>query len=88
MDDGNLASSGITFATHSFSYEEQELLQEMFLKRFNIETTIRKTKHKYKGNIHKGHCLYIRKKAHPIFFELIKPHMIPSFLYKMSKEYQ
>ena len=78
MDDGYKRSDCNAFRinTDSFSEEEQEILRETMAKNFGIQCSVHK-KGKYRN-------LYIPKKSARQFVELVKPHVLPSLLYKIA----
>lgn len=80
MDDGskNSKSNNCYFATDGFSIKDVEVLQNILLKQFNIESTIQLQK--YRNNQPR---LYIRKRSFIILQELIKDYICPSMLYKL-----
>ena len=71
MDDG--AKRGV-IATMCFSEKELKLIQEVFLKKFNIKTRINNQK-----------CLCIESYHLLKFEELIFPYLIPEMYYKLQK---
>lgn len=76
MDDGYNIDTGFYFCTDSYSYTEHLQLQYIFKNKFNIMTGI----HVY-GNTYR---LYIHKTSKQCFFDLIRPHVIPQFMYKLD----
>lgn len=77
MDDGT--NSGL-LATNSFSYEEVNLIQNWFKEKWNINTTI----HHQKAKNGVQYLIYIKAESRPIFYELVKPYIIPSMEYKFE----
>lgn len=73
MDDG---TSNGCIATDSFSLEEDKLLQKWLFKKWNIITTLQKTK--------SGYRLHISSKSREQFDNLISPYIIPSMQYKLK----
>lgn len=61
--------------THSFSYQEQLILQSALCENFGIICNINRHESQYK--------LYIRSKSMKTFRSLVYPHFIPSMLYKL-----
>jgi hypothetical protein len=76
MDDGSSTPEGFYLNTHSFSYKEQIILQDILLKKFNIVCNI----HKH-GKLFK---LYIRAQSMDLFRSLVKPYFLPHFYYKLK----
>lgn len=74
MDDGSYHSSGGTIALCNFSDDDLKLFQFFLLKKWDIEVTIQKNK-----------CTYVKANSRKIFINLIKPYIIPSMMYKISK---
>lgn len=77
MDDGNLQESGFSFSTHGFSYKDNQLLQNALKINFNLIVIIRKDKNYYR--------LYINSDCKELFINLVKPYILPCFLYKLGK---
>lgn len=74
MDDGSCR--GI-FATNCFSKNECEMLQDMFLTKFNIKTRL------YCSPNSNQYTLCIKQESLLDFENLIKPYIIPSMEYKL-----
>ena|ERR1700733_3603936 len=72
MDDGCWTGKKCVISTESFKGESCQNIQELFLKQWNIETTIGKN-----GK------LTVRKNSHDIFYNLITPYMLSSMMYKI-----
>lgn len=77
MDDGN--QTGV-LATNSFSYEECKLIQKYFKDKWGMNITI----HNQKTNHGPQYTVYFTAQAKPIFYELVKPYIIPSMEYKFK----
>lgn len=77
MDDGwkHPNQRSIVFCTDSFSLEENELLIES-LKKFNIDSTLRKN--------NKYHRIYIGNKNVETLSEIVRPWVIPSMKHKIT----
>jgi len=80
MDDGSLNKSAATINTHSFSEDEQLILQEWLQKRWKIYTIIKQ------DNRRKRFFLFFHAKERDKFFDLIRPYVIPSMRYKILPE--
>lgn len=76
MDDGSNNGDGITLNTHSFTVEEQKLLQNLLLNKFQITTTLVKDRSKFK--------IAIGSHEYQKFINIVKPHAIESMNYKVS----
>ena len=76
MDDGSSTPEGFYLNTHSFSYEEQIILQKALLYKFGLECNIHKHGKQFK--------LYIKAKSKPLFISLVKPYFSSFFLYKLN----
>jgi len=78
MDDGYKRNdcNALRINTDSFSYEEQEILQECLIKNFDISTRIHR-----KG---KFWNIYIPSTQASKFCELVKPYIVPAMKYKIS----
>ncbi len=72
MDDGSTNA----LATHSFTYPEQEIIQQYLLERWGVETEI--TQHK------KRQMWYIRFLHPQQMHRIVMPHVIPSLQYKFG----
>lgn len=72
MDDGAKHGNSCSFCTHGFDLESVKILQDMFLEKFNIKTSI-----------HTSHALYILSESIQNFKNLIKPYLVESMLYKI-----
>lgn len=77
MDDGT--NNGV-LATNCFSYEECLLIQKWFKDKWNINTSLQHQKNK--GGLQ--YLIYILAESKPIFYNLIKPYIIPSMEYKFK----
>ena len=72
MDDGCKHSRTYSIATNCFSKKDLDIIQQFFLEKFNIKTSI-----------HKGNILYIKTSSASTFKNLISPYIIDSMLYKL-----
>jgi len=75
MDDGYKTASGYLFCTESFSQKDLYILLSMLSSKFGLECSLHKTTN--------GPRLYIRGRSVSRFNELVKPHMVDCFLYKL-----
>lgn len=76
MDDGSSTPEGFYLNTHSYSYEENVILQNILLIKFNIICKIHKHGQQYK--------LYITAQSFNVFITLVKPYFNSSMLYKLK----
>lgn len=75
MDDGSSEYAGVSFNTQCFLKEELEKVQTVLKNTFNLETSLRRNK--------KGWVIYIKKASLSRFIEIVKPYILPNFLYKL-----
>ena len=75
MDDGAADFAGVTFQTHSFDAEGLEFLQGALQQNFGVTATCRKNKG--------GMVLYVGVVSLRRLTELIEPHLLPEFRYKL-----
>lgn len=86
MDDGCLnKNSGrskrnysITLSTQSFSWADNKLLRDYIADKFDVHFNIKKVS--YPSGM--KYCLYCTQKQVPTFIKIVKPYILPSFLYK------
>ena len=75
INDGSCSNKhSVSIATMSFSISGLLRLQEYLLQTYNIKTIIRK-----------DYTMYIMTQSAPIFYDLIKPYMHESLMYKLRK---
>ena len=73
MDDGSKPNPyGYLLCTNCFSIESLLIIQEFFLKKFDIQV-----------NIQASHRIYIISSSKEKFKNLINPYIIPSMKYKL-----
>lgn len=72
MDDGCKTSCSYSIATNCFDLKELEEFRIFLKRKFNLETSIFKSK-----------VLYIRAKSRDIFTSLVSPYIIPCMQYKL-----
>lgn len=73
MDDGFVTKNSCILSTCSFTLEEQSLLADILLKKFDLHFTVGKH----------DNSMYLRAGDFTKFVELIKDHIIPSMQYKL-----
>lgn len=90
QDDGcyNKTNRNAIICTHNFSYNEHLLMQEYFKERWNLDVRIHrresKESGKFKSNYKEYYYLYVPVKDTPRFFEIIKPYIHETMLYKIG----
>ena len=75
MDDGCFSKEKSTISIEGFDEENRNKIQKVFYEQFNIETVIGKSKK-----------LVIRRKSQDIFYDLIRPYIVPSMEYKIPSK--
>ena len=75
MDDGAADFAGVTFQTHSFTFEEVTMLGMALRERYRLETNTRRNKGRW--------LLYIRSASVDRMEELVGPHILEEFRYKL-----
>jgi len=75
MDDGCWSKRKNTISIEGFNEESRNNVQRVFYQQFHIETTIGKSKK-----------LVIKTKSHSVFYQLIRPYIIPSMEYKIPSK--
>lgn len=73
MDDGYVTKNSCILSTCSFTLEEQSLLANILLDKFDLHFTVGKN----------DNSMYLRAKDFSKFVELIKDYIIPSMQYKL-----
>ncbi|MFA6258645.1 MAG: LAGLIDADG endonuclease [Candidatus Paceibacterota bacterium] len=76
MDDGSNNHSNVTLSTHSFSYEDQEIIVDFLKKKYNISATIVKDRNQWK--------IAIGKEYYNLFLSIVSPFIAPSMTYKID----
>lgn len=79
MDDGSRINNTVRIATNNFTYVEIQFLCDVLYEKFNIKATVNK------NGKDKGYIIYIKRESYLIFYNLIKPYILPSMLYKLKK---
>lgn len=77
MDDGTATPEGFYFSTHSFSLEEQFVLQQILYLNFGLYSAVHKHGKHYR--------LYIPARSMAKFRSIVLPHFAPSFMYKLER---
>lgn len=79
MDDGSKLGTGARIATNGYELSELESIIIILKEKYNLDARY------HKGAINKGHTIYIPSKSMKLFSSLVKPHMLPSMLYKLGQ---
>ena len=82
MDDGNIVirknkAVGVHLNTQSFSWEENNILADIFLKKYDIFCSIEKNKKRYRLAIW-------RNESRNKFISIVKPYIVSSMYYKIG----
>lgn len=73
MDDGYVTKSSCIFSSCSFTLEEQQILADILLEKFDLHFNLGKH----------DNSMYLQAKDFPKFVKLIRPYVIPSMQYKL-----
>jgi len=76
MDDGSNNANGITLNTHSFSLEDQKIIQNFLNEKYHMKPSIVKDRSCWK--------LAIGKNDKLSFLSIVRPHIVPSMNYKID----
>lgn len=77
MSNGSFTHKGITLNLQSFTVKELVMLINVFYIKFNIESTLHKSRNSY--------TIYINVKSMNKLYPYIDPFIIPSMKYKLYK---
>jgi hypothetical protein len=77
MDDGTKmsGSNGLVLCTESFTLEEHYILIKVLKVNFNLDCNIQESS-RYR--------IYIQSKSRNKLLDLVKPHILPHFYYKLN----
>lgn len=78
MDDGAADHSGASLQTHSFELEEVELLVEGLRMKFDLAVNPRRDRGRW--------IIYVRSSSMARLREILRPHILPAFAYKVGLE--
>ena len=73
MDDGYVTKNSCILSTCSFTLDEQKLLSDILLKKFNLHFNVGKH----------DNSMYLQAKDFKLFVSIIKEYIIPSMQYKL-----
>lgn len=76
MDDGAADYAGVTFQNHSFLKQEVVFLGDVLDKKFRLAATPRRNKGAW--------LLYVNAASLPLLHELVEPHLLQAFRYKLQ----
>ena len=80
MDDGYKCKQGVCFATHCYSLESLEILQQILKENFDLSKH-----HVISLTGESSWRLYISKSKMPRFASLVKPYMLDCMMYKLGE---
>lgn len=80
MDDGQVDRSGFIYHTNSFTLNEVQLLVKVLKNKFDLNCSI----HTRRDKVNKPHFIYIKADSWVKFKNLVEPHVIPHFKYKLE----
>ena len=78
MDDGAADHAGVTLQTHSFTFDEVELLVDALSVRFDLAAKPRKNQGRW--------VIYVRSASVSRLREILLPELLPGFAYKIELE--
>lgn len=78
MDDGSKVKKGVRIATYCFTFEEVEFLCKVLKNKYNIIAKAQKS------GKSKGYFIYLDNNSIELFFNIIKPYLVPSLEYKLK----
>lgn len=78
MDDGSTVGQSLKLATDSFSYEDCLLLSNVLFEKYGLRTSVQS------AGVENQYIVYVFKESMPVLREIVKPHMVPSMLYKLG----
>lgn len=78
MDDGGAVSSGLKFATNSFTYDDCLFLASLLHSKFGLVATVQS------AGYPNQYVIYVSKASMPLLASIVKPFMHPSMYYKLN----
>lgn len=78
MDDGSRSRTACYLNTQQFSLEDQKFLQDLLLKTFGVRSALNRDKKYYR--------VRITTESTKTIAELIRPHVLPCFRYKLNDD--
>jgi hypothetical protein len=80
MDDGSFKNYGLSLCTHSFPPKDVQRLDYFLSEKYDLKTSL------HNGGEGKDQWLiYIWAESMTRLGQIVKPHMVPSMLYKLGK---
>lgn len=76
MDDGSNNHGNVTLSTHSFSFEDQQIIVDLFRNKYQIDATIVKDRNQWK--------ISIGRHDYDHFLSIISPFIAPTMTYKID----
>lgn len=80
MDDGSKIGSTVRIATNNFETSEVYILCKILKEKYDLNCSVQKA-----GGTYTNSILYIKKDSVQRFYNLIKPYMVKSMLYKFPQ---
>jgi len=77
-DNGSVLGRGFRLATNCFSLDEVILLCKILHDKYALNSK------PYSAGPEKGYVVYIHPSSRKAFIDLVRPHMVPSMLYKLG----
>lgn len=87
MDDGSRNGNSATLHTYGFGLDGNIQMSRFILKKFGVLPEIKEWG-KETRSIDKSSCLYFSASNSDKFFQLVAPHMLPHFQYKLPEKYR
>ena len=81
MDDGSKCGSGVRFATNKYTIQDVQRLCTILKQKYSIKATSNKCGRPQQR------VIYISSKSMNTFYNIIKPYIIPTMLYKIPQQY-
>jgi len=78
IDDGGLVSSGLKFATNSFTKKDVEYLRKVLHNKYKLKASV------VSAGVPNQFNIYISKEFIPLLRSIVKPYMHPSMYYKLN----
>ena len=88
MDDGSRNENSASLHTYGFGFDGNLQIAQFLFQKFNIKGEIKQWGNK-NSTLDTKHCIYFspNTSADP-FFQLVAPHILPSFQYKLPPKYR
>ena len=79
MDDGGRVGSGLKLATNSFTFADSLRLVRVLHDLYGLKASVQS------AGVRDQYHIYIWSESMPMLRELVRPHMVPSMLYKLGE---